>query len=400
MIKLYKYLSLIILAAFLVTGCNEDPNPGLDDLISPSTTPPSISTIEPSSGGLAGITVLTINGSNFSSDQSKNAVFFNGVKGEVLSATSTQLKVRPPNVISDSVQVKASVFKVEDFSNIVFYKLAPAAVEIFEFDPANSGTPYGITVDANENVYTSVAKLTNAGIYKVDPQGTLSLWARKGAESFFSSLTMGPSDVIYATRRVRAIFQVSEGIASSTYATYTASIGGTASDSDFDQNLNLWVGANGNILSITPAKVIQAFPFDGNINAIKIFNGAIYAVAASNNQQILWKVPIISADNIGTPEVYFNFTSEVDSVIKLNDISIAADGDIYIGTDAKKDPIYVIHPDKSFEQLYPGIIKSTVNSLCWGTGNYLYMTRNLSNDFTQTIIRIDMEKPGAPYFGR
>lgn len=400
MIKLYKYLSLIILAAFLVTGCNEDPNPGLDDLISPSTTPPSISTIEPSSGGLAGITVLTINGSNFSSDQSKNAVFFNGVKGEVLSATSTQLKVRPPNVISDSVQVKASVFKVEDFSNIVFYKLAPAAVEIFKFDPANSGTPYGITVDANENVYTSVAKQTDAGIYKVDPQGTLSFWAPKGAESFFSSLTMGPSDVIYATRRVRAIFQVSEGIASSTYATYTASIGGTASDSDFDQNLNLWVGANGNILSITPAKVIQAFPFDGNINAIKIFNGAIYAVAASNNQQILWKVPIISADNIGTPEVYFNFTSEVDSVIKLNDISIAADGDIYIGTDAKKDPIYVIHPDKSFEQLYPGIIKSTVNSLCWGTGNYLYMTRNLSNGFTQTIIRIDMEKPGAPYFGR
>lgn len=400
MIKLYKYLSLTILAAFLVTGCNEDPNPGLDDLISPSTTPPSISTIEPSSGGLAGITVLTINGSNFSSDQSKNAVFFNGVKGEVLSATSTQLKVRPPNVISDSVQVKASVFKVENFSNIVFYKLAPAAVEIFKFDPANSGTPYGITVDANENVYTSVAKQTNAGIYKVDPQGTLSLWARKDAESFFNSLTMGPSDVIYATRRVRAIFQVSEGIPSSTYATYTASIGGTASDSDFDQNLNLWVGANGNILSITPAKVIQAFPFDGNINAIKIFNGAIYAVAASNNQQILWKVPIISADNIGTPEVYFNFTSEVDSVIKLNDISIAADGDIYIGTDAKKDPIYVIHPDKSFEQLYPGIIKSTVNSLCWGTGNYLYMTRNLSNDFTQTIIRIDMEKPGAPYFGR
>lgn len=171
-------------------------------------------TIEPSSGGLAGITVLTINGSNFSSDQSKNAVFFNGVKGEVLSATSTQLKVRPPNVISDSVQVKASVFKVENFSNIVFYKLAPAAVEIFKFDPANSGTPYGITVDANENVYTSVAKQTNAGIYKVDPQGHLSLWARKDAESFFNSLTMGPSDVIYATRRVRAIFQVSEGIPS------------------------------------------------------------------------------------------------------------------------------------------------------------------------------------------
>ena len=400
MIKLYNYLNITFLAVFLVTGCNEDPNPGLDDLISPPTTPPSISTIEPSSGGLAGITVLTINGSNFSSDQSKNAVFFNGVKGEVLSATSTQLKVRPPNVISDSVQVKVSVFKVEDFSNIVFYKLAPAVVEIFNFDPANSGTPYGITVDANENVYTSVARQIDPGIYKVDPQGTLSRWAPKGAESFFHSLTMGPSSTIYATRRVRGIIQVLENTTPATYVSYAAGVGGAAADTDFDQDLNLWAGANGNIISVTPAKVVQGFPFDGNINAIKIFNGAIYAVAASNGQQILWKVPIISADNIGTPEVYFNFTSEVDSVIKLNDISIAADGDIYIGTDAKEDPIYVIHPDKSFEKLYPGIIKSTVNSLCWGTGNYLYMTRNLSNDFTQTIIRIDMEKPGAPYFGR
>ncbi|OQA65197.1 MAG: SMP-30/Gluconolaconase/LRE-like region [Ignavibacteria bacterium ADurb.Bin266] len=327
-------------------------------------------------------------------------MFFNGVKGEVLSATSTQLKVRPPNVISDSVQVKVSVFKVEDFSNIVFYKLAPAVVEIFNFDPANSGTPYGITVDANENVYTSVARQIDPGIYKVDPQGTLSRWAPKGAESFFHSLTMGPSSTIYATRRVRGIIQVLENTTPATYVSYAAGVGGAAADTDFDQDLNLWAGANGNIISVTPAKVVQGFPFDGNINAIKIFNGAIYAVAASNGQQILWKVPIISADNIGTPEVYFNFTSEVDSVIKLNDISIAADGDIYIGTDAKEDPIYVIHPDKSFEKLYPGIIKSTVNSLCWGTGNYLYMTRNLSNDFTQTIIRIDMEKPGAPYFGR
>ncbi|MDT3697323.1 MAG: IPT/TIG domain-containing protein [Ignavibacterium sp.] len=400
MIKLYKYLGLIILTALFLSACSEDPYSGLDELIDLPTTPPSIDSIEPSNGGLAGITVLTINGSNFSSDPAKNMVYFNGVKGEILTATSTQLKVRPPNVISDSVQVKASVFKVEDFSNIMFYKLAPAAVEIFKFDPANNGTPYALTVDANENVYTSVAKQIGAGIFKLDPQGNLSLWAPNGAESFFSSLTFGPSSVIYGARRVRAIFQASEGIPSTIYVNLTPSGGGNANDSDFDQNLNLWVGANGNILSITPAKVVQAFPFDGNINAIKIFNGAIYAVATSNNQQILWKVPVISADNIGTPEVYFNFSAEVDSVIKLNDISIAADGDIYIGTDAKKDPIYVIHSDKSFEKLYPGILNSSVNSLCWGAGNFLYMTRNSLDNLTQTIIRIDMEKPGAPYFGR
>lgn len=400
MIKLYKYLNITFLAVFLVTGCNEDPNPGLDDLISPPTTPPSISTIEPSSGGLAGITVLTINGSNFSSDQSKNAVFFNGVKGEVLSATSTQLKVRPPNVISDSVQVKVSVFKVEDFSNIVIYKLAPATVEIFNFDPNNHGTPYGITVDVNENLYASLGP--DKGTFKVDQQGNLSQWAPDGPESFFNSLTMGPSSTIYATRRVRGIIQVLENTTPATYVSYAAGVGGAAADTDFDQDLNLWAGANGNIISVTPAKVVQGFPFDGNIAAIKIFDGAIYAIGTSNNEQFIWKVPIIGADNLGSPEVYLNFTSTVDPQLKLNDIAIAADGDIYLGTDAEKDPIYIIHPDKSFEKLYPGIINSSVYSLCWGNNNYLYMTRNASENLklNQTIIRIDVEKQGAPYYGR
>src|SRR5690606_7440917 len=152
MIKLYKYLGLIILAVFFFISCDDDANPGLDGLITPPTTPPSLTSIEPQNGGLAGITILTINGANFSSDLSKNEVYFNGVKGEILEGSSTQLKVKPPIVVSDSVQVKVSVFKVEDFSNILFYKLAPAAVEIFKFNPANDGTPYAITLDAQENV--------------------------------------------------------------------------------------------------------------------------------------------------------------------------------------------------------------------------------------------------------
>lgn len=398
MIKLYKYLGLIILAVFFFISCDDDANPGLDGLITPPTTPPSLTSIEPQNGGLAGITILTINGANFSSDLSKNEVYFNGVKGEILEGSSTQLKVKPPIVVSDSVQVKVSVFKVEDFSNILFYKLAPAAVEIFPFDPNNNGTPYGITVDAQENVYASLG--SDKGVFKVDPQGNLTQWAPDGPESFFNSLTFGPSSTIYATRRVRGVIQVLENTAPSTYVSYAAGVGGAAADTDFDQDLNMWIGANGTIIRVTPAKVVKGFTFNGNINAIKVYNNAIYAVATSNNEQILWKVPIVNADSLGTPEAYLNFTTAVDPALKLNDIAIAADGDIYLGTDAAVDPIYVVHPDKSFEKLYPGVLTSSVNTLCWGNGNYLYMTRNALNDLKQTVLRIDMEKQGAPYFGR
>jgi uncharacterized protein (TIGR03437 family) len=406
MIKLYKYLGLIILAVFFFISCDDDANPGLDGLITPPTTPPSLTSIEPQNGGLAGITILTINGANFSSDLSKNEVYFNGVKGEILEGSSTQLKVKPPIVVSDSVQVKVSVFKVEDFSNILFYKLAPAAVEIFKFNPANDGTPYAITLDAQENVYASLGP--SKGIYKIDQQGSLTQWALKGAETFFTSITYGTPSGIYGARRVRGVFQILQNAEPSIYVSYAAGVGGATADTDFDQDLNMWLGANGSIISVTPSKVIKGFSFTGNnIIAIKIFNGAIFAISTTNNEQVLWKIPIINADSIGTPELYFNFTSIVDPTIKLVDLAIAADGDIYLGTDAVVDPIYIIHQDKSFEKLYPGVLTSSVTSLSWGNGNYLYMTRTVvfkpgSAEIAepQTIYRIDMEKQGAPSYGR
>lgn len=405
MIKLYKYLGLIILAVFFFISCDDDANPGLDGLITPPTTPPSLTSIEPQNGGLAGITILTINGANFSSDLSKNEVYFNGVKGEILEGSSTQLKVKPPIVVSDSVQVKVSVYKVEDFSNILFYKLAPAAVEIFPFDPANYGTPYGITVDAQENVYSSLSP--DKGVFKIDPQGNLTQWAPDGPEPFFNSLTFGPSSTIFATRFARGVIQVLENTTPSTYVSYSNSVGGAANDLDFDQNLNMWLGANGKIIRVNPAKELKGFTFNGNINAVKIFNGSIYAVATSNNDQILWKVPIVNSDSVGTPEVFLNFSTAIDSGLKINDLAISADGDIYVGTSAIVDPIYIVHQDKSYEKLYPGVLTSSVTTLNWGTGNYLYMTRTAvlkpgGSEIAepQTIYRIDMEKQGAPYFGR
>ena len=97
----------------------------------------------------------------------------------------------------------------------------------------------------------------------------------------------------------------------------------------------------------------------------------------SDNKEVIWKVPIISADSLGSPELYFDFSSEVDSVIKIIDIVTAQDGDLYIGTDKAADPIYVVHPDLTFEVFYPGILNSAVYSLVWGNDKYVYMTNTV-----------------------
>ena len=55
----------------------------------------------------------------------------------------------------------------------------------------------------------------------------------------------------------------------------------------------------------------------------------------------------------------------------------AQDGDLYIGTDKAADPIYVVHPDLTFEVFYPGILNSAVYSLVWGNDKYVYMTNTV-----------------------
>lgn len=67
---------------------------------------PVIASINPTSGQ-AGSTV-TITGSNFVADTSKNAVYFNGVKAPVISAIATQIVVYAPNSTTGNVSVTSN----------------------------------------------------------------------------------------------------------------------------------------------------------------------------------------------------------------------------------------------------------------------------------------------------
>lgn len=67
---------------------------------------PMISSISPTSGQ-AGTTV-TITGSNFVADTSKNIVYFNGVRASVISATATKIVVYAPNSTTGNVSVTSN----------------------------------------------------------------------------------------------------------------------------------------------------------------------------------------------------------------------------------------------------------------------------------------------------
>ena len=392
--NIYKIITLasFILAFLYLAGCSEDITPTLTELSSESLPTPVITSINPPAEALAGVTKLTITGSNFSTTLKNNLVYFDGVPGKVISSIPTQLEVISAVVISDSVLIKIAVIGSEQFSNVYTYKLNPAVSEFYAFNPKIFEIPYAVTVDNLENVYASLKDL---GTKKIDNQGVLTSFAPKGPETFFRSITFASDNAIYAVRGgIKGVYKVAENTAPAAFVAASQGITDNVNSINFDESRNvLWAGGNtGIIYRITLNKNVKKFAVDGNVNALKVAGNSLY-VASTTNKELIWKMDIISADSLGTPELYFDLSTQIDSLIKVIDIAAAQDGDLYLGTNKTSDPIYVIHPDKSFEELYPGVIESEVYSLAWGNSNFLYMT-NIINNVHTTILKINMQKLG------
>lgn len=392
--NIYKLSALIIIifGALIFNSCSEDITPTLTELSPPSLPTPVISSVNPPDQALAGVTKITINGSNFSATLRNNLVYFNGVPGKILSATSTQLELISAVVISDNVEIKIAVIGAERFSNVYKYKLKPAMAEFYPFDPKTTGVPYALTVDNSENVYVSLKDL---GIKKIDTQGEMTSYAPKGPETFFRSITFASDNSIYAVRGgVRGVYKVTENTAPAAFVATSQGISDNVNSICFDKTRNvLWAGGNtGNVYRITLAKNVKKFTVDGTINAMRIAGNSLY-IASTTDKEVIWKMNILSADSLETPELYFDFSTQISSSQKIADFVVAQDGDIYIGTDKGSDPIYRVASNKSFEVLYPGIINSAVYSMTWGNGNFVYMT-NIVDAVNTTILKIDMQKAG------
>jgi hypothetical protein len=399
MMKILYNISKIFLAAgiLFVYSCSEDVTPSLYELPAGAQPTPIITSFDPPNSALAGVTEVTITGSNFNPSVDGNFVYFNGIQGKVLSVTSTQLIVVPPAIISDSVIVRVASYKSEDFSNTLIYKLEPAVSEYYPFDATvKKEFPYGIWADNQENVYVSLSGL---GIKKIIPGTVTSLvvFAPKGPETFFRAITLASDNSIYAVRGgVKGVYKVSENTTPAAFVSSANGIADNVNDVEYDATRDvIWGGGSTGILyRIRLDKNVKKFNIQGTVNAIRVAGNNLFVAASENLEEIVWKVPIINADSLGTPEQYLNFSTTIDPALKIADLVMSQDGDLYIGTDQSSDPIFNVHPDKSFETLYPGLIDAPVYSFSWGYGDILYVSDIVAGE-NKTVLRINMQKPGA-----
>lgn len=397
-IKNFPLVILITITAF-ISGCNQVADPSLYKDEDKGATP-SIASILPDKEALAGVTEITINGANFSSVPDDNYVYFGTSKANVISASPTKLVVKAPVRIANALDTKIAVKGVENFSNIVKYNLLEAVGVYYAFSKGVD-VPMTVATDKNENVYVY---LNNKGIKKITTDGKISDFGPKGAESFFFDMKFGPANVLYGTRNLRAVFQQLEGQAPTTYVTFPTGI--AIVTFDFDASKNMWAaGSGGSLFSITSAKVITAFTIDYVVSSLRVYNGYLYVAGKKDTEEAIYRYKINSETSLGAKEKYFDIGATYGlGKINVGAITFAADGELIIGADGT-DAFISVNTAKVASVLYPGLNLPKIRSIAWGTKKNMFYIRDYSETIstgTQPInylIRIDMQKLSAPYYG-
>lgn len=251
--------------------------------------------------------------------------------------------------------------------------------------------PYAVTVDAQGNVYVSLDKL---GIKQVvgDSLAIFSLNASNAA--FFKSITMAPDSSIYGVRGVKGIYKMVKNSPPATFVTSSNGVADNLNDIVYDYTRNIFwsCGADGYIYMVKLDKSIKKYQLTGNAGSVYYGNNNLFvALRDTNNQELIWKFPIVSEDSLGTGEIFFNFTEKVDSVSKITDITADQDGNLYICSNKQSIAINIVYPDKSFSEFYSGLIVGSIYSFVWGPDNNAYFT-NVLVDKNTDVWKIDMKK--------
>lgn len=203
-----KYLT-IVLHFFIIYSCSKNDPPATQGL-------PTITSISPTSGGVN--TIVTINGSNFSSNAFGNVVTINGKPATIVNGSNNTITVSvPPGAGSGPiiVTVNNNTATGPIFTYNYTYTVSTIAGNGLPGFLNGVGTnarftyPQGIAIDGQNNIY--VADGGNNCIRKITPAGVVTTFAGNNIRGFADGRSdtaefSGPIDVavdaqgnVYAT---------------------------------------------------------------------------------------------------------------------------------------------------------------------------------------------------------
>lgn len=231
--------TILLLNSTVFLSCSKDDPSSRNQ--NPPSNPLSITSINPSIGGYN--TIVTITGTNFSSNRAEDTVKFNGKIGAILIAETNKIIVSVPllagtgpvTVTVGNNIASGPVFTYKSNTVITFAGTgvrghADGISTIAQFD-----YPTDIALDAQGNIYVS----DNYQIRKITPSGIVSTLAGSGIRGFYD----GPAD--------SARFNSPEGIAV-----------------DIQGNVYVADGGNARIRKVTPNGKVSTLAGNGTYNYV------------------------------------------------------------------------------------------------------------------------------------
>ncbi len=419
---LQKYLLLLMVFA-LIIGCKNVPENKIwpvdtsKDKAQPVITKvyPDEEWMDADSVAFAAVGFIYIEGQGFSSNPEDNRVFFNGERGQVIEASPTKLKVKLPNVVGDSIRVHVSVkgsllfARYKDLDYYFPFRAKSVVKKYTAVDPYVDAS--GLAVDANENIYFLT---TDKKILKVSAPDSNAVEYGTSIFVITPCMRFGPDSALYVTRGIKSIYRVPPGGGKTKK---WVSANHKVSQIDFDQNHNMFGGGKEGTIELihldkTKATVAE-FPEGYYVNSLRVYDGYVYTAIQftgldstkimidSDSSLILeaiYKNQILDATgNLGPNELVLNWTKLMgEDAPHITSITFDETGEMYIGLD-KDQAVYLL---KAGTYFYPEVLEAPATTLTWGNGKYLYINHHHELPDQRSILRVELSKKGAIYYGR
>jgi len=362
------------------------------------TAVPIITDIDPSDGAAPGVNTITINGENFI-DVPESGVYFDNVPAEILFNSTTSIKVRRPDLVTESCTIKVVPNKSLVLAKRENYRI-DSILERYGAFLENMALSVA-AVDKDENLYVIAA---TRSIIKVTSDGEKTTLGQAKRTAYYA--VIGPDGKLYLMSNNRAVDAVDLSTGEVNEWVKLPS-GKMATCGDFDSNGYFYAGGRRTgLVIVAPNLTITTTDFhkSDEIKGIRVYDRHVYLtlISASPDEQnpalAIWRHSIDETGNLGEKELVFDLTADEEfSARTVNSIYFAADGTLYIGTDAP-DPLLIADIDsQSMDYFYMNILPSYCKYFTWGSGNYIYMIcgdTELGEEWT--VYRVDMGSPVAP----
>ena len=361
-----------------------------------------------------GVNFITIHGTNFTGAIDTvvihnenvdttfiyNGVYFDKVLADAVEFSATSIKVRRPNLVSNSCIVKV----VSNSALLVAKSPAPYRIDavLQRYGSFLENVVLAVVaVDREENLY--VVETGSKYIYKIATDGDKTNIGT--ATRVPTDASIGPDGNLYLPENNRAIDKVEIATGAVTRWTQLPS-GKVVKFGDFGNNGYFYTGGTRTDLVIVPfdlstTPTSAGFYANDEILAIRFCNGYIYVVSrtsGSQNPAKIWRHLLDATGKVGSQELVLDMSTTGDfSSRMISAIAFSSNGTMYIATDSP-DPILVVDPaTNNVDFFYKDILPSNCKQFGWGNGTYLYMISgdtNLGQEWT--VYRVDMGTTGAP----